>query len=88
MANTIDLTFLGTSSAQPSVTRSHSSLAVRINGTIWLFDAGEGVQRQLMYSTLKLGKINKIFITHMHGVCFNFILVLFIFRYILIIIFL
>ncbi|ORY74704.1 Metallo-hydrolase/oxidoreductase [Neocallimastix californiae] len=67
MANTIDLTFLGTSSAQPSVTRSHSSLVVRINGTIWLFDAGEGVQRQLMYSTLKLGKINKIFITHMHG---------------------
>jgi len=67
MANTIDLTFLGTSSAQPSVTRSHSSLAVRINGTVWLFDAGEGIQRQLMYSTLKLGKINKIFITHMHG---------------------
>eukprot|EP00833_Pecoramyces_ruminatium_P002275 jgi/Orpsp1_1/1176307/evm.model.c7180000057136.1 len=67
MANTIDITFLGTSSAQPSVTRSHSSLAVRINGTIWLFDAGEGIQRQLMYSTLKLGKINKVFITHLHG---------------------
>ncbi|ORX86326.1 Metallo-hydrolase/oxidoreductase [Anaeromyces robustus] len=67
MANTIDITFLGTSSAQPSVTRNHSSLAVRINGYTWLFDAGEGTQRQLMFSTLKLGKINKVFITHLHG---------------------
>ncbi|ORX45755.1 Metallo-hydrolase/oxidoreductase [Piromyces finnis] len=67
MANTIDITFLGTSSAQPSTTRNHSSLGVRVNGTVWLFDAGEGTQRQLMYSTLKLGKVNKVFITHLHG---------------------
>jgi len=67
MANTIDITFLGTGSAQPSTTRNHSSLGVRMNGTVWLFDVGEGIQRQLMYSTLKLGKINKIFITHLHG---------------------
>jgi len=68
MANTIDITFLGTSSAQPNTTRNHSSLGVRVNGTVWLFDAGEGTQRQLMYSTLKMGKVNKVFITHLHGV--------------------
>ncbi|ORY81917.1 beta-lactamase-like protein [Protomyces lactucae-debilis] len=63
----IDVTFLGTASAVPSATRAHSSLAVRMAGEIWLFDAGEGVQLQLYKSSLKPGHVQRIFITHMHG---------------------
>ncbi|KAI9207428.1 Metallo-hydrolase/oxidoreductase [Polychytrium aggregatum] len=67
MAVDIDITFLGTASAIPSRTRSHSSLALRVDGSIWIFDAGEGTQHQLVRSDLKLGKIERIFITHLHG---------------------
>ncbi|KAL4081622.1 beta-lactamase-like protein [Scleroderma yunnanense] len=63
----IDLVFLGTASAQPSSTRNHSALAVRLHGDVWLFDCGEATQHQLQKSVVKMGKINKIFITHTHG---------------------
>ncbi|KAJ7068426.1 beta-lactamase-like protein [Mycena amicta] len=63
----MELTFLGTASAMPSSTRSHSSLALRIGSDVWLFDCGEGTQRQLQRSVVKMGKISKIFVTHLHG---------------------
>ncbi|KAI9317205.1 beta-lactamase-like protein [Dichotomocladium elegans] len=63
----IDITFLGTGSAQPSETRNHQSIAFRANGDIWLFDAGEATQHQLQKSQLKMGRITKVFITHLHG---------------------
>ncbi|KAJ6598908.1 beta-lactamase-like protein [Mycena vulgaris] len=63
----IQLTFLGTASAQPSSTRNHSSLALRLGADVWLFDCGEATQNQLQKSIVKMGKIEKIFITHTHG---------------------
>ncbi|OQR81003.1 hypothetical protein ACHHYP_20839 [Achlya hypogyna] len=45
----MDITFLGTASAQPSPTRNHSSLAFRPDGSdVWLFDCGEGTQHQMI----------------------------------------
>ena len=64
----LGITFLGTASAKPSSTRNHSSLALRLDGDVWLFDCGEATQHQIMKSGLvKMGKIEKIFITHLHG---------------------
>ncbi|KAF9268131.1 Metallo-hydrolase/oxidoreductase [Marasmius fiardii PR-910] len=63
----INLTFLGTASAQPSSTRNHSALALRLGSDVWLFDCGEATQHQIQKSTVKMGRIQKIFVTHTHG---------------------
>ncbi|EGN93021.1 hypothetical protein SERLA73DRAFT_156605 [Serpula lacrymans var. lacrymans S7.3] len=65
--SSLNITFLGTASAQPSSTRNHSSLALRLGGDVWLFDCGEATQHQIQKSTVRMGKIEKIFITHTHG---------------------
>ncbi|EMD40577.1 hypothetical protein CERSUDRAFT_148714 [Gelatoporia subvermispora B] len=65
--SSVNITILGSASAQPSSTRNHSSLALRLDGDVWLFDCGEATQHQLQKSTVKMGKIQKIFITHTHG---------------------
>ncbi|KZT24505.1 Metallo-hydrolase/oxidoreductase [Neolentinus lepideus HHB14362 ss-1] len=65
--SSINITFLGTASAQPSSTRNHSSLALRLGGDVWLFDCGEATQHQVQRSSVKMGKIRKVFITHTHG---------------------
>ena len=65
--SSVHITFLGTASAQPSSTRNHSALALRLSGDVWLFDCGEATQHQIQKSEVKMGKIEKIFITHTHG---------------------
>jgi ribonuclease Z len=37
------------------------------DGQVWMFDAGEGTQQQYRKAHLPMVKLNKIFITHMHG---------------------
>lgn len=64
------ITFLGTGAGLPSKQRNVSSLALHLvkeQGTIWLFDCGESTQHQILQTTIKPRKIEKIFITHLHG---------------------
>ncbi len=65
----MEITFLGTSSGVPTLTRNVSSVALKLSqaADVWLFDCGEATQHQLMKSNLKSSQIKKIFITHMHG---------------------
>ncbi len=66
----MELQFLGTGAGMPSKQRNTSALVVKMmqeRGTFWLFDCGEATQHQMLYTTLKPRKLEKIFITHMHG---------------------
>ena len=62
-------TFLGTSAGTPTKSRNVSALGVNFdkNSKWYLFDCGEGTQHQLLRSDLSIGKLDKIFITHLHG---------------------
>lgn len=62
-----DVLFLGTGASIPSRERSLPCIAVRQGRSISLFDCGEGSQRQLMISPLSFMKVDRIFITHLHG---------------------
>ena len=63
------LTFLGTSAGKPTKERNVSALALEFDqdNKWYLFDCGEGTQRQIMQSRLSIGKLDTIFITHLHG---------------------
>lgn len=66
----MQLLFLGTGAGMPSKMRNTSSLALKLleeRGAVWLFDCGEATQHQILHTTLKPRKVEKIFITHLHG---------------------
>lgn len=63
------LTFLGTSAGKPTKKRNVSALAVEFDqdNKWYLFDCGEATQHQILKSKLTIGKLDSIFITHLHG---------------------
>ncbi|MEB5922899.1 ribonuclease Z [Franconibacter daqui] len=66
----MELTFLGTSAGVP--TRNRNVTAMVLNPLLarpglWLFDCGEGTQHQMLRTAFNPGRIDKIFITHLHG---------------------
>lgn len=66
----MQLEFLGTGAGVPARYRNVTSVALRLLeelNEVWLFDAGEGTQQQMLQSTIRPRKITKIFITHLHG---------------------
>lgn len=62
-----DLTILGCSSQQPTRFRNHGAYLLRWNGEGFLFDPGEGTQRQFIFANIAPSVINRIFISHFHG---------------------
>lgn len=59
--------FLGTSSAVPTAKRGLTSLAVTRGDEVFIFDTGEGMQRNFLQSGIGTNKKMSIFITHMHS---------------------
>lgn len=62
-----DVTILGSSSATPIYNRNPTSQALNINEHVYLIDCGEGTQQQMLRFDVKPGKIDHIFISHLHG---------------------
>jgi len=66
----MQLTFLGTGAGVPSKKRNVTAITLSLlqeNNSVWLFDCGEATQHQILHTSIKPRKINKIFITHLHG---------------------
>ncbi|CAM3522020.1 ribonuclease Z [Marinicrinis lubricantis] len=66
----MELYFLGTGAGMPARERNVTSICLKLyeeRGTMWMFDCGEGTQHQVLRSPLKLSRLEKIFITHLHG---------------------
>jgi ribonuclease Z len=62
----IRLTFLGTSAAAPTVSRSVTAIALKREGDLMLFDCGEGTQRQMMRFGTGFD-VKDVFFTHLHA---------------------
>src|SRR6188768_2662676 len=62
-----DLIILGCSSQQPTRFRNHGAYLVRWNDEGFLFDPGEGTQRQFIFANIAPTVVNRIFISHFHG---------------------
>jgi len=60
------VTFLGTGGAVPTTRRNTSSVFLRREGDRFLFDCGEGTQRQIMRFGTGFG-VSDVFVTHLHG---------------------
>ncbi|MCL6458497.1 MAG: MBL fold metallo-hydrolase, partial [Gorillibacterium sp.] len=66
----MEITFLGTGAGTPGKWRNVTSSVLHLHEEgegCWMFDCGEGTQHQILRTSIKLGRINKLFITHLHG---------------------
>ncbi len=60
-------TALGTASQVPTTNRNQHASFLKWDKDGFLFDPGEGTQRQMIFSGISATEITKIFITHFHG---------------------
>jgi ribonuclease Z len=65
----MEITFLGTSAGVPTRERNVSAVALRCeeSGAWTLFDCGEATQHRIIRSPLSLYRLERIYITHLHG---------------------
>jgi ribonuclease Z len=62
-----ELVVLGTGSQVPSRERTQNGYFLRWDDEGFLFDPGEGTQRQMIYAGLAAGAITRLCVTHFHG---------------------
>ncbi len=62
-----DLIILGTSSQQPTRKRNHGGYLLRWREKGFLFDPGEGTQRQFIFAEVAPTVVTYIFVSHFHG---------------------
>ncbi|MFH1403034.1 MAG: ribonuclease Z [Candidatus Altiarchaeota archaeon] len=67
MTSSMRLIFLGTGGCVPTETRNLPSLYLEFLGEPFLFDVGEGTQRQMRKAGLNFMKLDHIFLTHLHA---------------------
>ena len=62
-----ELTILGSNGAIPAYDRHPTSHFLNYNGDGFLLDCGEGTQMQMARYNIKRGRLDHVFITHLHG---------------------
>jgi ribonuclease Z len=62
----VKIKYIGTSSAQTTLARFHSSLLLSIDNYNLLVDAGDGISRALLFNKINFNKIDGIILTHLH----------------------
>jgi len=61
------ITILGCYSATPRTITNPTSQVLELNNQMYLIDCGEGTQVQLRKHKIKFSRIDRIFISHLHG---------------------
>ncbi|MBP5458509.1 MAG: ribonuclease Z [Paludibacteraceae bacterium] len=68
------LQILGSGSALPTKSHAQPSQVLSVRDKSFMIDCGEGTQRQMLASKVRLSRLNNIFISHLHGDhCFGLI---------------
>jgi ribonuclease Z len=62
-----ELVALGTASQVPTRYRNHNGYLLRWDDEGFLFDPGEGTQRQMIYAEVAATAVTRVCITHFHG---------------------
>lgn len=66
-AQAIRVTLLGTGTPQPSIERFGAATLVEAGGNYFLFDCGRGATQRLWQQKIAIGKVNNLFLTHLHS---------------------
>jgi ribonuclease Z len=65
--NDFEVILLGTGTPPPFMHRFGPSTLVKVNGKLLLFDAGRGATQRLWQQKIPLGKIDHLYLTHLHS---------------------
>ena len=63
----MNVVFLGTSGSMPTQRRGSSCVVVRLGRSLYMFDCGEGTQRQMVCAGVGFRRKMKIFLSHLYG---------------------